>query len=407
MFPLVVDRSKPNQSASTSADYLLTQTMSSDNNNHNKEDEEEAISTNAATSTNSSGQQLQYSYPPPNTTTTSPPVQYQQQYSSFPTHNHHNHFYPPPHHQAALSSGPVHQQQHGLYHHNRASSSSFSHYNRSPAEEDGGDSLPSLRNADSNATSRFSSPSGNTNNHINTLGLYTTSTAIRHYYERNSELYNQEILPAANTLANCTRKSPYFSPPPPLPPVAAARDPSPAATTLTVSPNDRRESSSTTIYQQSPYLSEAPALGVGSGSSESSTASTTTTSTSVTTTNNTRPVPARSAFMCFSQAKGEAIKARKGKGSKGGFVEAVASEWRSISKQEKAYWERIAKNEKTRFAKEKDALCRAHNGPVPRKLRAKKNPLVRHYCTCLRCMLFECLPSLLTTHSFASMCTGT
>ena len=83
--------------------------------------------------------------------------------------------------------------------------------------------------------------------------------------------------------------------------------------------------SSTTIYQQSPYLSEAPALGVGSGSSESSTASTTTTSTSVTMTNNTRPVPARSAFMCFSQAKGEAIKARKGKGSKGGFVEAVAS----------------------------------------------------------------------------------
>ena len=390
MFPLVVDRSKPNQSAY----YLLTQTMSSDNNNHNKEDEEGAISTNAATSTNSSGRQLQYSYPPPNTTTTSPPVQYQQQYSSFPTHNHHNHFHPPPHHQAALSTGPVHQHQHGLYHHNRASSSSFSHYNRAPVEEDGGNSLPSLRNAESNATSLFSS-SSNTNNHNNTLGLYTTPTAIRDYYERNSELYNQEILPAANTLANCTRKSPYFSPPSPLPPVAAARDPSPAATTLTVSPNDRRESSSITIYKQSPYLSEAPALGVGSGSSESSTASTTTTSTSVTTTNNTRPVPARSAFMCFSQAKGEAIKARKGKGSKGGFVEAVASEWRSISKQEKAYWERIAKNEKTRFAKEKEALCKAHNGPVPRKLRAKKNPLVRHYCTCLRCMLFECLPSSL------------
>ena len=352
--------------------------MSSDNNNHNKEDEEESISTNAATSTNSSGQQLQYSYPPPNTTTTSPPVLYQQQYSSFPTHNHHNHFHPPPHHQAALSSGPVHQQKHGFYHHNRASSSSFSHYNRSPVEEDGGDSLPSLRNAESNATPLFS----NTNNHNNTIGFYTnTPTAIRDYYERNSELYNQDILPAANTLANCTRKSPYFSPPPPLPPVPAARDPS--ATTLTVSPNDRHQSSSTTIYQQSPYLSEAPALGVGSGSSESSTASTTTTSTSVTTTNNTRPVPARSAFMCFSQAKGEAIKARKGKGSNGGFVEAVASEWRSISKQEKAYWERIAKNEKTRFAKEKEALCKAHNGPVPRKLRAKKNPLVRHYLLCL------------------------
>ena len=369
--------------------------MSSNNNNHNKE-EEESFTTNAAAATaaatNSSEHHQQYSYP-------SPPVQYQQQYN-FPTsNNHNNHFYPPHHHhhhQAARSTSSVHQQQHGLYQHNDASSS-LSHYDRSPAEEGGGDSLPSLRNADSNATSWLTSFRNN-HNHTNTLGLYTTPTAIRDYYGRNSELYNQEILPAANTLANCTRKSPYFSPPPPLPPVPAARDPSKAAT-LTVSPNDRHESSSKTIYQQSPYSSEAPALGAGSGSSESSTASTTTsTFTSATTTNNTRPVPARSAFMCFSQAKGEAIKARKGKGSKGGFVEAVASEWRSISKQEKAYWERIAKNEKTRFAKEKEALCKAHNGPVPRKLRAKKNPLVRHN-NLLYCMFTDLNASLLSAYN--------
>ena len=384
MFPLVVDRSKPNQSSS-----IHRKTMSSSDNNHERE-EEESFTTNAA-ATNSSEHHQQYSYP-------SPPVQYQQQYSFPASNNHHNHFYPPHHHhhQAARSTSSVHQQHHGLYQHNDASSS-LSHYNRSPAEEGGGDSLPSLRNADSNATSWLTSFRNN-HNHRNTLGLYTTPTAIRDYYGSSSESYNQEILPAANTLANCTRKSPYFSPPPPLPPVPAARDPSPAAATLTVSPNDRCESSSKTIYQQSPYSSEAPALGAGSGSSESSTASTTATSTSATTTNNTRPVPARSAFMCFSQAKGEAIKARKGKGSKGGFVEAVASEWRSISKQEKAYWERIAKNEKTRFAKEKEALCKAHNGPVPRKLRAKKNPLVRHN-NLLYCMFTDLNASLLSAYN--------
>lgn len=36
----------------------------------------------------------------------------------------------------------------------------------------------------------------------------------------------------------------------------------------------------------------------------------------------------------------------------------------------------MAKKEKSRFNKEKEALCRAHKGPVARKLRAKKNPLV-------------------------------
>ena len=43
----------------------------------------------------------------------------------------------------------------------------------------------------------------------------------------------------------------------------------------------------------------------------------------------------------------------------------------------------MAKNEKTRFAKEKEALCLANKGPIVKKVRAKKNPLV--------CVLFYAL----------------
>ena len=52
----------------------------------------------------------------------------------------------------------------------------------------------------------------------------------------------------------------------------------------------------------------------------------------------------------------------------------MAAEWRSLSTKDKAHWERMAEGEKTRFAKEKEAHCRAHKGPVARKLRAKKHP---------------------------------
>ena len=52
-------------------------------------------------------------------------------------------------------------------------------------------------------------------------------------------------------------------------------------------------------------------------------------------------------------------------------MEAVAAEWRSLSRQEKAYWEGMARNEKTRFALEREA----YKGPaLGRKLRAKKHP---------------------------------
>ena len=46
----------------------------------------------------------------------------------------------------------------------------------------------------------------------------------------------------------------------------------------------------------------------------------------------------------------------------------------------------MAKKEKSRFNKEKEALCRAHKGPVARKLRAKKNPLVGLFSVCIRLM---------------------
>jgi hypothetical protein len=102
------------------------------------------------------------------------------------------------------------------------------------------------------------------------------------------------------------QRSPYFCPPPPpLPP------PLPPPDFWTVSPNNsvaRNESSSTssTIYQHSPYFSDAPALmGTGSGgSSESSTSSTMATVC--------RPVPAKSAFMCFSDAKSNEIREKMG-----------------------------------------------------------------------------------------------
>lgn len=52
-------------------------------------------------------------------------------------------------------------------------------------------------------------------------------------------------------------------------------------------------------------------------------------------------------------------------------MEVVAAEWRSLSRQEKAYWEGMARNEKTRFALEREA----YKGPaLGRKLRAKKHP---------------------------------
>jgi hypothetical protein len=59
----------------------------------------------------------------------------------------------------------------------------------------------------------------------------------------------------------------------------------------------------------------------------------------------------------------------------GGLVEAVAAEWRTLPPKSRAHWEEMAKAEKKRFSKEKVALCKTHNGPLARKIRAKKNPV--------------------------------
>jgi hypothetical protein len=148
------------------------------------------------------------------------------------------------------------------------------------------------------------------------------------------------------------------------------------------------------IGENGPYYRDAPSLlGAGSGSSEYSSAS----SSSVAATKS-RPVPAKSAFMCFCEAKGTEFSTRNAVSppsifardynmlshhgqimfcpqEKGGFVEAVAVEWRSLPPHKKAYWEGIAANEKARFVKERDALCKTDKGPLARKLRAKKDPV--------------------------------
>jgi len=181
----------------------------------------------------------------------------------------------------------------------------------------------------------------------NLLSSYSPPTLAK----RETPLFVQEVpSPAAQPTSVITRDSPYFTQPP-LPPLQ-----NPA-----VSPNDepRKDSTSAIVYQNSPYFSEAPNLDTVTGSSESS-------SSSAGVAN--RPVPAKSAFMCFSEANGQAISDRIGTDEgKDRYVEVVAAEWRGLTKQDKAYWEDMAKNEKTRFANEK----KAYKGPITRKLRAK------------------------------------
>lgn len=138
-----------------------------------------------------------------------------------------------------------------------------------------------------------------------------------------------------------------------------------------VSPNDSFQASydhqdQDPNYRKSSYFSEAPALDAysslsTSGSSESSTTST----------NAQRPLPAKSAFMCFSEARREGITLKLGAKSKNGIVKAVAKEWRDLPNSEKKYWENMATVDKTRYAREKEA----YKGPLGKNLRAKKNPL--------------------------------
>eukprot|EP00578_Thalassiosira_sp_NH16_P005534 CAMPEP_0181134738 /NCGR_PEP_ID=MMETSP1071-20121207/32250_1 /TAXON_ID=35127 /ORGANISM="Thalassiosira sp., Strain NH16" /LENGTH=401 /DNA_ID=CAMNT_0023221281 /DNA_START=131 /DNA_END=1337 /DNA_ORIENTATION=- len=263
----------------------------------------------------------------PSLHSTSPGGQYQS--GNYPTTS--NAFYPPP---LPPLPGPY---QPGLHHHHF-----FSHGNNgSPVGGEGSirDSaaqLAALRGMDNDSFGRYTTPA-----------LTPTVASMNQHY------YGSGLFKHVPQSANAPKNSPYFSP-------------LPAASVLPASPEDRQGPPK--AYRNSPYFShekdfvEPPTLDTGSGSSESSTSTTV-----------NRP-PAKSAFMCFSEARGDEISAKKGAGSKG-FVEAVAAEWRSISKQERGYWEGMARDEKTRFAREKEVMCRSQKGPQARKLRSKKNPL--------------------------------
>ena len=208
-----------------------------------------------------------------------------------------------------------------------------------------------------------------------TAGEYATPTTVNPHYYYGSQAY-------VHVLPESALQAPYYGPAPPLPPVPASK----------VSPGDLGAESAAAVYRHSPYYSDAPNLGAGSGSSES-------TASSGAASAGGRPVPARSAFMCFSQAKGKEIAQRAGAegkvsrldcsrvssvqrrpseayqqgllSSQGGFVEAVANEWRNLTEHERSYWDGQATKEKGRFKREAEA----YKGPLARKLRAKKNPL--------------------------------
>jgi len=112
------------------------------------------------------------------------------------------------------------------------------------------------------------------------------------------------------------------------------------------------------------YSTEAPSILTGSsGSSESQLSQ----SSSSEATAIGRPAPAKSAFMCFFDAR----RTR----TKDGAVEAAAIEWQRLSHKEKAHWEGAAENEKVRFKIEREAVCKNNNGPLARNRRAKKDPV--------------------------------
>ena len=116
------------------------------------------------------------------------------------------------------------------------------------------------------------------------------------------------------------------------------------ATPPTITPHDWIPEGISTP-KMSPYFEtpEPPAL-TGSASSES-------------TGSQDRPVPARSAFMCFMQAR------------RGENTNEAAEEWRLVSKEERAHWENVASKDRKRYNKERKDF-----EPSARKVRRKKDP---------------------------------
>mmetsp|Transcript_2858 Transcript_2858/g.4383 ORF Transcript_2858/g.4383 Transcript_2858/m.4383 type:complete len:392 (+) Transcript_2858:263-1438(+) len=98
--------------------------------------------------------------------------------------------------------------------------------------------------------------------------------------------------------------------------------------------------------KRSPYFEtpDPPAV-TNSGSSES------------TESQGDRPVPARSAFMCFMQAR------------MGVDTNEAAEAWRVVSKEERAHWENVASKDRKRYNLERKDV-----DPSVRKVRRKKDP---------------------------------
>ncbi|CAB9513755.1 Nuclear autoantigen Sp-100 (Fragment) [Seminavis robusta] len=114
-----------------------------------------------------------------------------------------------------------------------------------------------------------------------------------------------------------------------------------------------------------------PTLGYAGPTAKLKAAPTTTTISSPN--NGGPPTAPRSAFMCFTDCKKlEIMKANGIVEESDELLKLVASEWRSLSTNDRAYWDEVARNDKVRFVREKAA----YKGPwsVPKR-RAKKHPL--------------------------------
>ena len=134
-----------------------------------------------------------------------------------------------------------------------------------------------------------------------------------------------------------------FTPNPPT----CARSRRTTSTPPTITPQDWIPDGLT--KHRSSYLESSdpplPAL-TGSASSES------------TDSTQNRPVPPRSAFMCFMQAK------------RGENANEAAEAWRLVSEEERAHWESVANKDRKRYNKEREEF----NPSAARKLRRKKDP---------------------------------
>lgn len=204
-------------------------------------------------------------------------------------------------------------------------------------------SLASLRRDDG-----FGGSDGTTSTQRNHSGLTNASVPMMNYHHNYhfNHHYGGIMLPPSSHDNQYYRPQMQFAP----------------TNQTWVTPNDAVQ----TNESSSPpplYSTEAPSILAGSSGSSDSQLSQASSSEA---TAIGRPAPAKSAFMCFFEER---------KRTKDGAVEAAAIEWQRLSHNEKAHWEGVAENEKVRYKIEREALCKNNNGPLARKLRAKKDPV--------------------------------